>query len=134
MEKQEEFKMCPHCAEKIKLNAKKCRYCGERLDNTIQIGSPSINNTPTYTTNQLYKDINKKRISSGSVSDIIWAFTIISFVLFSTISTYNANNLIITFGILICSSLIMVAVGDTNIHSLLKSLFTWTGFFCGYSS
>ena len=34
----DDLKECPACAELIRRNAKKCRYCGERLDDPAQPG------------------------------------------------------------------------------------------------
>ena len=40
VEKESEFIECPSCAEEIKRNAKKCRFCGYDLTN--ELGSPSV--------------------------------------------------------------------------------------------
>jgi hypothetical protein len=43
----EEIKRCPYCDEKIAFAAKKCKHCGEWLNNTVPVVPPIIiNNQP----------------------------------------------------------------------------------------
>ena len=48
MSENEELKECHFCAEKIKVNAKKCKHCGETIDILLRVAeeAKNSNNSP----------------------------------------------------------------------------------------
>lgn len=63
MSKDIEFIECPSCAEDIKAKAKKCRYCGEIIDETIKEPAINIHEEGPNNVKEIFEDINKTLIN-----------------------------------------------------------------------
>ncbi|MBD5415772.1 MAG: hypothetical protein HDR46_05745 [Bacteroides sp.] len=67
-----ETKKCPYCGGEIMLAAKKCKHCGEWLDEQTAIENPSISNTPQMEDiNEPPKQPKRRKIIFGLAGSLV---------------------------------------------------------------